>query len=242
MPLRCVDARQSVSEHPPAPRPAVRVGRGHDQSMSPVARRYARLILACVVSAAASPSMAIEEPAYQVVRTIADVEIRDYAPYVVAEITVTGSADEAGSRAFPVLAGYIFGKNKGERRLPMTAPVTQTEAPVRLPMTAPVTQTAEDGGYVVQFVLPKTVTLDTAPEPLDARIRLRQVTAQRVAAIRYSGLWSEANYAEHLARLQAVLAGADLQPAGAPVYSRYDAPYTPWFMRRNEIWMPLARP
>ena len=188
------------------------------------------------------PAMAIEEPAYQVVRKIDDVEIRDYAPYVVAEVTVAGSASEAGRQAFPILAGYIFGKNKGEHRLPMTAPVTQTEAPVRLPMTAPVTQTAADGGYVVQFVLPKTVALDAAPEPLDARIHLRQVAAQRVAAIRYSGLWSEANYAEHLARLKAVLDGAGLPAIGAPIYSRYDAPYTPWFMRRNEIWIPLARP
>jgi len=212
--------------------------------MMTVARgRVARsFVAALVLFTGAQRAMAIEEPDYRIVRTIPDVEIRDYAPYVVAEVTVPGPADAAGSQAFPILAGYIFGKNKGERRLQMTAPVTQTEVPVKLPMTAPVTQTAADGGYIVQFVLPKTVTLDTAPEPLDPRIRLRGMPAQRVAVIRYAGLWSEANYAEHLARLDAVLAGAGLAPAGPPTFSRYDAPYTPWFLRRNEIWMPLARP
>ena len=209
--------------------------------MARVLRRLA-VVAGLFVATVTIPAMAIEEPAYQVVRTIDVVEVRDYASYVVAEVTVGGSAEQAGGQAFPILAGYIFGKNRGERRLPMTAPVTQTEAPVRLPMTAPVTQTAADGGYVVQFVLPKAVALDAAPEPLDPRIRLREVSPQRVAAIRYSGLWSEANYAEHLSRLKAVLAGAGLRPTGAPIYSRYDAPYTPWFMRRNEIWMPLGPP
>ena len=199
-------------------------------------------LAALITATGPIPAMAIEEPDYRIVRTIDDIEIRDYAPYVVAEVTVAGTADAAGGQAFPILAAYIFGKNKGARSLPMTAPVTQTEAPVRLPMTAPVTQTAADGGHVVQFVLPKAVALDAAPEPLDPRVRLRQVGAQRFAVIRYSGLWSDANYAEHLARLKDVLVAAALPPIGAPIFSRYDAPYTPWFMRRNEIWMPLVRP
>ena len=205
-----------------------------------MARVAAGLALGFVLAAGAGPTMAIEEPDYRIVRTIdADVEVRDYAPYAVAEVDVAGPADAAGSTAFPILAGYIFGKNRGERRLPMTAPVTQAAAPVKLAMTAPVTQAAKDGGYVVQFVLPKDVTPDTAPEPLDPRVRLREVAAQRVAVIRYSGTWSQANYDEHLARLRAVLRDAGLVAAGEPVYSRYDAPFMPWFLRRNEIWVPL---
>ena len=183
--------------------------------------------------------MAIEEPDYRIVRTIGEVEVREYSPYVVAEVEVGGPASAAGSTAFPILAGYIFGKNQGERKMPMTAPVTQAAAPVRLEMTAPVTQTASAGGYVVQFVLPKGVTLDTAPVPLDPRVRVREVAAQRVAVIRYSGTWSQANYDEHLAQLKAVLAGAAVPTSGEPVYSRYDAPFMPWFLRRNEIWLAL---
>ena len=92
---------------------------------------------------------------------------------------------------------------------------------------------------MVQFVLPKGVTLATAPEPLDPRVQLRQMPGSRVAVVRYSGLWSQGNYDEHLASLQATLKAAQIAWIGAPTLSRYDPPYTPWFMRRNEIWLTL---
>jgi hypothetical protein len=188
----------------------------------------------------AMPSHATEEPEYQVVREFAGIEVRQYAAYTVAEIVVSGPAGDAGNQAFPILAAYIFGKNKGERKFAMTAPVTQTAVPVKLQMTAPVTQTTAPGGFLVQFVLPKGLTAATAPEPLDARVQLREVLPSQVAVIRYSGFWSESNYNEHLAKLQAALGAADLAWAGEAVYSRYNAPFTPWFMRRNEIWLHLT--
>ncbi len=186
-------------------------------------------------------SHATEEPDYQVVRELAGVQVRQYAPYTVAEVVVVGPADVAGNQAFPILAGYIFGKNKGERKMAMTAPVTQAAVPVKMAMTAPVTQTATSGGFLVQFVLPKDITLATAPEPVDARVRLREVVPQQVAVIRFSGFWSDDNYNEHLAKLQTALRAADVAWTGEPVYSRYDAPFTPWFLRRNEIWLTLAK-
>jgi hypothetical protein len=198
------------------------------------------LLSAVALTSLSAPSRATEEPDYQVTRELAGIELRQYAAYAVAEVTVPGPAGEAGNQAFPILAGYIFGKNKGERKFAMTAPVTQAAAPVKLEMTAPVTQTTAPGGFLVQFVLPKGVTAVSAPEPLDARVQLREVLPSEVAVIRYSGLWSQANYDEHLAKLQQALRAADLPWAGEPVYSRYDAPFTPWFMRRNEIWLHLA--
>jgi hypothetical protein len=189
-----------------------------------------------------TPAMAIEEPSYDVVQRLDHAEVRQYAPYVVAQVTVAGDAQEAGNQAFRILAGYIFGKNKGERKFEMTAPVTQTAAPVKLEMTAPVTQTAAPGGYLVQFVLPKGVTLASAPEPLDPRVQLREVPATRVAVIRYSGFWSQANYEEHLDKLQQALRAAGLRWTGEPTLSRYNPPFTPWFLRRNEIWLTLAGP
>ena len=186
------------------------------------------------------PSHATEEPEYRIVRELEGIEVRQYAAYTVAEVVVAGPAGDAGGQAFPILAGYIFGKNKGDRKLAMTAPVTQAAVPVKLEMTAPVTQTAAPGGFLVQFVLPKDVTLASAPEPLDARIKLREEPPSRVAVIRFSGFWSESNYNEHLAKLQAALRAADLAWSGEPVYSRYNPPFTPWFMRRNEIWLHLG--
>ena len=187
---------------------------------------------------AAMPSHAIEEPTFEVVRRIGDdIEIRQVKPYVVAEVVVDAPADKAGNEAFPILAGYIFGKNKGERKLEMTAPVTQAAQPVKMDMTVPVTQTPTAAGYVVQFVLPKDVTLATAPEPIDPRVKLREVPAQKLAVIRYSGFWSAANYDEHLAKLKTALAAEGMVATGEPVFSRYNAPFTPWFLRRNEIWL-----
>ncbi|MBC7483119.1 MAG: heme-binding protein [Rhizobacter sp.] len=184
-------------------------------------------------------SHAIEEPDYEVIRTFDTVELRRYAPYVVAEVVLDASSEDAGSQAFPILAGYIFGKNKGEKKLAMTAPVTQTAVPVHMDMTAPVTQVAVTGGMLVQFVLPKGVTLATAPEPIDPRVQLRTVPAATWAVIRYSGTWSQSNYLSHLAELKASLAAAGVATQGEPVLARYNAPFTPWFMRRNEVWLAL---
>ncbi len=183
---------------------------------------------------------AIEEPEYSVVRQYDGFEVRDYPPYLVAEVVVPGPADEAGNQGFRILAGYIFGGNKGERKIAMTAPVAQAAAPVKIEMTAPVTQTPADGGFVVRFTMPRTFTLDTLPEPLDPGIRLREIPGARYAVIRYSGSWSEGNYEEHLRQLERGVAASGLRTPGGPIYSRYNAPFVPWFMRRNEIWLQLA--
>jgi len=182
---------------------------------------------------------AIEEPKYTVVRQYDDFEIRAYVPYVVAEVVVPGPAEEAGNRGFRILAGYIFGKNKGERKISMTAPVAQAPAPAKIEMTAPVTQAAANGGYVVQFTMPSEYTLETLPEPLDPQVRLKEFSGGRFAVIRYSGTWSERNYKEHLEKLERGVEAAGLRTTGSPIYSRYNAPFVPWFMRRNEIWLKL---
>jgi hypothetical protein len=185
-------------------------------------------------------SHATEEPDYKVVQKLDAIEVREYGAYTVAEVVVPGPAKEAGNAAFPILSGYIFGKNKGERELAMTAPVTQAAEPVKLEMTAPVTQSSAPGGFRVQFVLPKGITMASAPEPLDARITLRDIAPSRVAVIRYSGFWSDDNYNDHLTKLQSALRAANLVSEGEAVYSRYNAPFTPWFLRRNEIWLHLS--
>lgn len=198
-----------------------------------------RFILIFMLTAMPLLSNATEEPNFEVIKRFDNVELRQYAPYVVAEVVLNATAQEAGSQAFPILAGYIFGKNKGEKKFAMTAPVTQTAVPVRMDMTAPVTQAAVAGGMLVQFVLPKGVTLATAPEPVDPRVKLRLVPADTWAVIQYSGTWSQTNYQEHLDQLKAILERAGVTTQGEPVLARYNSPFTPWFMRRNEIWLSL---
>ena len=206
-------------------------------------RAVALLGITFLLSVAAMPSHAIEEPTYSVVQKTEQYEVRQYAPYLVAEVLVPGPASEAGKQGFSLLGGYIFGKNKGERKLEMTAPVTQTPveppAPVKLEMTAPVTQAAAPGGFLVQFVMPKGYTLATLPEPLEARVKLREVPGNRVAVIRFSGSWSQSLYEEKLQTLRGALSAVGMATVGEPVSSRYNSPFSLPFLRRNEIWLNL---
>lgn len=181
--------------------------------------------------------MAVDEPRFTVVRTADDFEVRRYAPYIVAETVVGTTAEDAGSQGFRVLAGYIFGANKGARKIEMTAPVAQT--PVKIAMTAPVAQSVDPGGYLVQFAMPAEWTLDTLPEPDDARVRLRAIPARTLAVRKYSGTWTQGNYDENVQKLKSALEQAGLRWHGDPISAKYDPPWIPWFMRRNEIWLEL---
>ncbi len=181
--------------------------------------------------------MAIDEPRYTVVRAYDAFEVRRYDAYLVAETTVRAAAEDAGNQGFRALAGYIFGGNKGARKIEMTAPVAQT--PVKIAMTAPVTQSASAGAYVIQFAMPAEWTLETLPRPVDSNVTLRSMPARTLAVIGYSGTWSQSRYDEHLKKLQDALAQAGLRWHGEPVWARFDPPWTLWFLRRNEIWLTL---
>ena len=203
-------------------------------------RAFALLGITFLLAATTMPSQAIEEPTYSVVQKTEQFEVRQYTPYLVAEVVVPGPASEAGNQGFSLLGGYIFGKNKGERKLEMTAPVTQQAAPpIKLEMTAPVTQAATPGGFLVQFVMPKGYTLATLPEPLDAKVKLREMPGNRVAVIRFSGSWSQSLYEEKLQTLRGALSAAGMATVGEPISSRYNSPFSLPFLRRNEIWLNL---
>lgn len=196
-----------------------------------------RLLLACIALVASHAAMAVDEPQYKILRTGEDFEVRQYAPYLVAETVVDTTAENAGSQGFRILAGYIFGANKGARKIAMTAPVAQT--PVKIAMTAPVAQAVAPGGYRVQFAMPAEWTLETLPEPDDARVQLAVIPARTLAVLKYSGTWMQANYDENLQKLKSALAQNGLRWHGEPISAKYDPPWIPWFMRRNEIWLEL---
>ncbi len=179
-----------------------------------------------------------EQPKYEVLERWGQVELRQYGPRLVAETMVRGTAEEAGYQGFRILVAYISGKNAGAEKISMTAPVTQ-EPPEgqKISMTSPVTQQADSGGFIVRFMMPSNYTLDSLPKPLDPRISLRELPERRVAAIRYSGSWSQRNYQKHLGELLRVLAAQGQRPAGEPVWARYDPPFVPWFLKRNEIFV-----
>jgi len=100
----------------------------------------------------------------------------------------------------------------------------------------------EAGDYIVAFVLPSSLTAQTAPEPTDPRVQVRVVPACDAAAIRYSGRWSQSAYREHCDHLRAAISGAGLRAIGEPRFARFDPPYKPWFLRRNEVVIEVQTP
>lgn len=196
-------------------------------------------VIAALICIGAGPVMAIEEATYEVIQKSGNFEVRDYAPYILAETVVDGSLEEAAGKAFDVLFDYISGDNRKRDKISMTAPVSQRPTGEKLRMTAPVVQQRANERWVVSFVMPDSHTLETLPEPNDSRITLRQFPARRMAAIRYSGFWSEKRYLRHKAKLEAWIKGKELAVAGSAIWARYNPPLTPWFMRRNEILIPV---
>jgi hypothetical protein len=185
-------------------------------------------------------AMAIEEPAYEVLLETKYYEVRRYQSYIVAEIDVDDDFKRAGNSAFRVLAGYIFGDNEPQQKMAMTAPVESREG-VRMNMTAPVTSQAGTGDrqYTYAFVMERKYTMDTLPEPANRDIRLVQRPDRVMAVHRYSGTWSEERYREHEKTLLDALAVDRVETMGRPVFARYNAPFTPWFLRRNEIMVEI---
>ena len=183
--------------------------------------------------------MAIEEPSYRVLETQGDFELRTYSPYIVAETYVQGDFEAVGSEGFRRLADYIGGKNQKKDSISMTAPVSQGPASEKIAMTAPVSQARENGRWRIAFVMPSAYTMDTLPIPEDERITLREEKEKTVAVIRYSGTWSKKRYADHAAKLMEWISKKDWKIIGAAIWARYNPPFMPWFMRRNEILIPV---
>lgn len=185
--------------------------------------------------------MATEEPAFSTVFQEGEFEVRDYPALLAAEVSVSGSRDEAANAGFRLLAAYIFGGNTRRQSIAMTAPVVQQgDTGEAIAMTAPVTQSGGDGAWVVRFVMPSKYTLETLPMPNEARVRLVPVPAQRFAVVRFSGLARPADVELRTATLRAFLARRELSASGPASLARYDPPWTPWFMRRNEVWIPVS--
>jgi SOUL heme-binding protein len=183
-----------------------------------------------------------EQQPYEVVDRRSGFEVRRYPAHLVAEIEVDGTFEKAANRAFRPLAGFINGGNRERRRIAMTAPVTQeVVGSQKIAMTAPVVQMEGDrpGSYLVQFVMPAGLTAQSLPVPTNTRIHTRQIPEELAAAVQFSGRWTRTAFAERGAALNKAVVGAGLQPAGPIRYARFNPPWTPWFLRRNEVVLPI---
>jgi hypothetical protein len=184
-----------------------------------------------------------EQPKYSVVEALGeDVEVRTYGPRVAAEVTVQRTSRSANENAaFGMLAGYIFGNNTSRTEVAMTSPVETRTTSEKIAMTSPVETASSDAGMTMRFFLPADYSVDSAPTPNNASVRILDVPPETVATLRFSGLRSTANVATYKSDLMARLKNSHWQPIGEPSAYFYDPPWTVPALRRNEIVVPVER-
>jgi effector-binding domain-containing protein len=186
-------------------------------------------------------AVAVEEVKYRVLESSGDFELRQYESSLGAETTVEGEFHEVGNEGFRRLFDYISGKNRKKESIPMTAPVSQEPSSEKIPMTAPVNQEKVGGAWRITFLMPSALTMETLPEPLDSRVKLVKIPGRLMAALSYSGTWSRERYEDKEKRLKELIRQRGLKIEGEPVFARYNPPFMPWFLRRNEVLIPVGQ-
>ena len=202
-------------------------------------RNVLAILSMAVILIGATEVLSIEEISYTLLKKNGKFELRDYASHILAETVVDGNFEEAGKKAFNRLFRYISGDNRSRRKKSKTAPASQEEKGEKISMTAPVEQRPTQGRWAVSFMMPAFYTLETLPEPEDPLITLRQVPGRQMAAVRYSGFWSERSYQRNKRDLESWIDDQGFIIVGDPVWARYNSPFTLWFLRRNEILIPV---
>jgi hypothetical protein len=197
------------------------------------------LVLLVVAGAAAGPLMRrVEQPEYRIESSDGSIEVRSYGPMIAAEAVVEGERKAAINEGFRIIAAYIFGANKPNAKIPMTAPVQQQQQ--TLSMTAPVTQQGAGNAWTVRFIMPSSQTMETLPIPSDARVSLKPIPARRYVAIKFSGLATSEVIAKRTDELRGYAANHKLSTTGEPLLAFYNPPWTLPFFRRNEVMLKLA--
>ena len=190
-------------------------------------------------------AMANEEPRYELIKKEEDFELRRYQPMIIAEVLVTGTLSEASNKGFRQIADFIFGNNEDpvkrqSEKIAMTAPVTmEADTSSKIAMTAPVTMEGSGGAWKMAFVMPSKFTMDTLPKPKNPNVTIKQMPAQQLAVVTFSGWVDEEKLAAQTTRLNEWMAKNGLKSSGSVQLSRYNPPWTLPFWRRNEVWVKL---
>jgi hypothetical protein len=162
-----------------------------------------------------------ESAPYQVVRTDGKFELRDYPSLAVVEtpMAASGNSDDG---SFMRLFRFITGGNEAKQKIAMTTPVFMS---------------GNDTNRTMAFVLPAKLDAATAPKPTDGAVAVRELPGGRFAVLRFSGGRSAKRELETLARLQTWLTAQGLEASASPIYGYFDPPWTPSFLRRNEVML-----
>ena len=185
-----------------------------------------------------------EEPAYENIARVGELEIRRYGERIAAETVVIGADDDARNQGFRRLAGYIFGSNETRSSIAMTAPVSQAgaEGSQTIAMTAPVSQVRSGmNSWTVQFFMPSKYSMADLPVPNDPTVVLVTVPSQTYAVLRFKGVASVGEVERRKALLLTAIRGSGWQARGEPLTWFYDPPWTLPPLRRNEVVVLVER-
>ena len=165
-----------------------------------------------------STSRAATETAdYKLIRKDGGVEIRDYPTLTVATAQMSGD-DMDGS--FGKLFRFITGTNAQSEKISMTTPV--------------LIDTTKDK-RTMSFIMPKKAVEKGVPTPSGESVSLGKIAASRFAVLRFGGGRTAGNEEKALGKLKAWLEAGKIAAKGEPIFAYYDPPWTPVFMRRNEV-------
>ena len=165
-------------------------------------------------------SSRVAQAQYTVIAKTQDYEIRLYAEHLEAQTAVEGPNSVAMNSGFRIIARYIFGGNKNNQSISMTAPVLAS---------------IEGKADTMAFIMPKPFTLQTLPTPQDPRVKIVNIPEKKVAALRFRWYRSDSRLSAMRTRLLASLARDGVSTKSRPVYAGYNAPWTPFWMTRHEI-------
>jgi hypothetical protein len=184
-----------------------------------------------------------EQPNYKIIAKVDNKEIRKYDSYIIAKTTITGSFKDAQSKGFRILAGYIFGKNKSQQKIAMTAPVVQKSESEKISMTAPVVISPnENKTWTMTFSMPSKFTLESLPVPTDERVKIEKIEGKLVAALTFSGFWNESINAKKAQELTHWMKDyKEYQISSRPMFAGYNPPWTIPLLRRNEMLIELKK-
>ncbi len=170
--------------------------------------------------------MANEEPDYIVLKKDGEIETRQYKNFLTASIETEGDRKEAIGKGFRFLFKYISGENKNKESISMTIPVMQ--------------KSLGNKKWNVSFVVPKKFDINNAPQPDNSNIQLKNNIDLKVIAITFSGLFSDGNIEENENKLRNYIKEKGIKIEESVIYAGYNAPWTPWFLKRNEVIFKLV--
>ena len=163
----------------------------------------------------------VKEAKYRLIKLLDKVEIRLYNNLITAEVAGYGDG------GFNLLFNYISGNNTTKANLEMTSPVISQN----IEMTAPVLSEKD----AIAFVMPEEYTLENTPKPNDERVKIQQIPERYVAVLRFTGRWTTSNFIKKSKQLLKELQTSNIKTKGNIFTMRYSGPFTPWFLRRNEV-------